>query len=282
MSETIFSDEVLMAYADGELLEAETAAVRERAKHDPAIAGRIAMFKASRKVLSAAFDPVLDAPVPQRLVDAVRALGRENGLMRGDEQGRRTVVGVSWLRGWRQHPMAASLRGIAAWLRGWQQHAMAASVACFLGIVGGWLLATGGWWQDDSGSLATQVASLPEAVLDALDRLPSGERATARFDGLGEGELLPIASYESGGSVCREFEISRPSAEGTQAVRGVVCRSDGRWLLKALADLTTKKTQGDVYRPASGGEDLAPVLGLGRPLSQEEERQFLVNGWRHR
>jgi hypothetical protein len=237
------------------------------------------MFKVSRKVLSAVFDPVLDAPVPQRLVEAVQALGRENGVMRADTPRRRT--GVAWLRGWRQQA-TASLPGIAAWLRGWRQHAMVASAACFLGIVGGWLLGTGGWWQDDSASLATQVASLPEAVLDALDRLPSGERASARLDGLGVAELLPIASYENGGSLCREFEISRPSAEGPQAVRGVVCRSDGRWLLKALADLTASRAQGDVYRPASGGEDLAPVLGLGRSLSQQEERQLLANGWRHR
>jgi hypothetical protein len=263
MSEPMLSDEVLMAYADGELLEPEAIAVRERARHDPAIAGRIAMFKASRKVLSAVFDPVLDAPVPQRLIDAVQALGRENGVMRSDTPRRQTDSGVVRLRGWRQL-------------------AVAASVACFLGIVGGWLLGTSGWWQDDSTSLAAQVASLPEPVLDALDRLPSGERATARFDGLGVAELLPIASYENGSSVCREFEVSRPSTEGPQAVRGVVCRSDGRWLLKALADLTTSKAQGDVYRPASGGEDLAPVLGLGRSLSQQEERQFLANGWRHR
>jgi len=95
-------------------------------------------------------------------------------------------------------------------------------------------------------------------------------------------ELLPMARYENGGSGGREFEISRSSADGPQAVRGVVCRSDGRWLLKALADLTTSKAPGDVYRPASGGEDLAPVLGLGRSMSQQDERQFLANGWRHR
>jgi len=52
-----------MSYADGELSEPTARAVREMAMRDPSIAGRIAMFKASRKVLSAAFDPVLDQPV---------------------------------------------------------------------------------------------------------------------------------------------------------------------------------------------------------------------------
>ncbi len=275
MSEPI-SDEILMAYADGELLEAEATAVRAMAMQDPAIAGRIAMFDASRVVLSAAFDPILEAPVPQRLVNAVQALGRDDGAMRADTRFRRTAVGARADSQFRWTGVGVAL------LRGWRQQAIAATLACFVGIAAGWWLGTSGWRQDDSASLATQVASLPETVLDALDRLPSGERATAQLDGLGVAELLPIASYENGGSVCREFEISRPSPEGPQAVRGVVCRSDGRWLLKALADLTTRKAQGDAYRPASGGEDLAPVLGLGRSLSQQEERQFLANGWRHR
>jgi len=64
--------------------------------------------------------------------------------------------------------------------------------------------------------------------------------------------------------------MSRSSAAGSQAVRGVVCRSEGRWLLKALADLTSRKARSDEYRPASGGEDLAPVLGLGRSLSSRK------------
>jgi len=82
---------------------------------------------------------------------------------------------------------------------------MAASVACFLGIAVGWLLGTSSWRQDNSGSLATEVASLPETLIDALDRLPSGERASAQLDG-GAADVLPIASYENGGSLCREFE----------------------------------------------------------------------------
>lgn len=271
MKEPTLSDEVLMAYADGELLEPEATAMREGAARDPAIAGRIAMFSASRKMLSEVFEPILDAPVPQRLHDAVKALGSTDFTVSADPRRRRTTGQRRW------SGMGSAL------LRGWQQHAMLASAAaCFLGVGVGWWLGASNWGQESPGSLATQVASMPGTVTDALDRLPSGERASARLDGLGVAEVLPLASYESGASLCREFEISRSSTEGPQAVRGVVCRSDGRWLLKALADLTTRKAQSDVYQPASGGEDLAAVLGLGQSLSQQQERQFLDNGWRHR
>jgi hypothetical protein len=263
MREPFFNDDILVAYADGELLEPTAEAVRAMAMRDPAIAGRIGMFKASRKVLSAAFDPMLDWPVPQRLCDAVQALGRDDGTRRADVQRWPTAVRVARLRGWR-----------------WQQ-AMAASIACSLCIAAGWLLGTSSWRQDNSGSLATEVASLPGTLIDALDRLPSGERAGTRLDG-GAAEVVPIASYENRGSLCREFEMSRSSAVGSQAVRGVVCRGDGRWLLKAVADLTSRKARSDEYWPASGGQDLALVLGLGRSLSQQEERQFLANGWRDR
>jgi surface antigen len=264
MSEPIFSDETLMAYADGELREPEASVVRDIALRDPAIGRRIAMFKASRQVLAAAFDRVVDQPVPQRLVDAVQALGREHGAVRVKARTPRRWTTVDF-----------------AWLHGWQQYAVAASVAGLVGVVVGWWGATGGWRQDNSGSLTTQVASLPADLTDALDRLPSGVRASTRLDG-GAADVLPLASYQNGDSLCREFEISRPSAEVPQAVRGVVCRDDGRWLLKAVADLKSAKARSDEYRPASGGDDLAPVLGLGRSLSQEEERRLLADGWRLR
>jgi hypothetical protein len=162
---------------------------------------------------------------------------------------------------------------------GWRQQALAASVACFISAVVAFWVSGGYWHQNVSGSLATEVASLPANLAGALDRLPSGQSANARLDG-GAADLLPIASYKNGDSLCREFEISRPSSQGPQAVRGVVCRSNGRWQLRAVADLAASKPAGDEYRPASGGDDLAPMLGLGRSLSQQEEAELLSSGWR--
>ena len=68
-----FSDETLMAYADGELDAATRAAVEAAAAADPAVAQRIAQHQALRARISRAFDPVLAEPVPARLLESVHA-----------------------------------------------------------------------------------------------------------------------------------------------------------------------------------------------------------------
>lgn len=66
-----YSDEFLMAYADGEL-DAETRAeIEAAAAADPRIAEAIDRHQATRELLRRGFDPILDEPVPGRLLDAL-------------------------------------------------------------------------------------------------------------------------------------------------------------------------------------------------------------------
>jgi len=67
-----FSDETLMAYADGELDAATRAAVEAALATDAQLAQRVARHRALRGRLRAAFDPVLDEPLPERLLASVR------------------------------------------------------------------------------------------------------------------------------------------------------------------------------------------------------------------
>jgi hypothetical protein len=62
-----FSDETLMAYADGELDPQERAAIEEAMRDDPAIANAVADHRALRADVAAAFAGILDEPVPARL-----------------------------------------------------------------------------------------------------------------------------------------------------------------------------------------------------------------------
>src|ERR1700736_4408975 len=68
-----FSEETLMAYADGELDPATRAAVEAAMAGDPQLAQRVARHQRLRTRLSGAFDPVLDEPLPQRLLNTVRS-----------------------------------------------------------------------------------------------------------------------------------------------------------------------------------------------------------------
>jgi hypothetical protein len=83
----IITEELLMAYADGELDGAEHAADRARIeaamRADPDVAQRIESHRALRQQLSATFDRVLDEPVPDRLIAAVRRASATSGSTAG-------------------------------------------------------------------------------------------------------------------------------------------------------------------------------------------------------
>jgi hypothetical protein len=66
-------EERLAAYVDGELAGAERDAFERELAADPALQRDLARQKALRARLSAAFDPVLDEPVPLRLTLAAQA-----------------------------------------------------------------------------------------------------------------------------------------------------------------------------------------------------------------
>jgi hypothetical protein len=67
------SDEVLMAYADGEADSKTRALVEEAMAADPQVARRIAEHRALRNTLRSGYDNVLAEPVPDRLLAAARA-----------------------------------------------------------------------------------------------------------------------------------------------------------------------------------------------------------------
>ncbi|MEP7274925.1 MAG: anti-sigma factor [Betaproteobacteria bacterium] len=76
MSPLPLSDEDVHAYVDGRLAPARAAAFEEALAHDTGLAARIAELRRQNATLREAFDPWIDEPVPQRLVDAARPPAR--------------------------------------------------------------------------------------------------------------------------------------------------------------------------------------------------------------
>ena len=68
-----FSDETLMAYADGEVDADLRRQIEAAMALDPSIAERVAKHRNLRSDLGAAFNGVLDEPMPARLLDAAAA-----------------------------------------------------------------------------------------------------------------------------------------------------------------------------------------------------------------
>lgn len=70
------SDELIMAFADGELEPEVAARVREALDQNDAVRQKHAMYVTTRSILAQSFDAILDDPIPERLKTAIRSSRR--------------------------------------------------------------------------------------------------------------------------------------------------------------------------------------------------------------
>lgn len=251
----LLSDERLVAYADGELPEADALALEEALSNDPPAAERLRALVEAGEMARRAFAEIVEEPVPERLRTAVMeadtsASPEDDARHPEDTKPADNVVRLP------QRP--ASRRST------WQPVALAASLA--VAVAAGiftWL--PGG--QDGAG-LTPQLA-------DALSHTPSYEPVQ-----LAEGDLTILGSFRSQDDrLCREYE----QLSGDSGERGLACRAtaDSDWQLVASSPIPpADQMQDGTFRPA-GTEDSDPVsaaverLQAGSLLTAEEEQRAL-------
>ncbi|TFW33436.1 anti-sigma factor family protein [Massilia horti] len=243
------TDEILMAYADGELDPAQRAEVEQAMRADPGVAAAVERHRALRADVFAAFAGVLDEPVPERLQPRAVSSGhvRVDALQAA---GARTLP-ARW--SWPQWGgMAASLAvGILVGALGWQGMHVDASSAP-LAQVGGELVAQGALAQ----ALSRQLAS------------EQGQDADVK---------LGVSFEAKDGSYCRSFTIG--------SAGGLACRSGGQWRVPVLAEGDAE--QGGAYRQAGSAMPAAVLDAIdqriaGRTLDAERERAVRAQGWTRR
>jgi hypothetical protein len=246
-----FSDETLMAYADGELEPAARAEVESAMRGDPEVAARVARHQALRTDVFAAFAPVLDEPVPARLSAAAMPA---------------KVADLDAARAARQAPDAA------APARGWswaQWGGMAASLA--IGVLAGSLLlgGAGSGGQPQSAIAAVDGALVARGALaDAL----SSQLASGAAEGAGVKIGVSFAAKD--GTLCRSFTIG--------AAAGLACRQGGQWTLPVMAE-APQGAAGE-YRQAGSATPAAVLDAIdarisGPALDAEGERAARQGGW---
>ena len=250
----IFTDETLMAYADGEV-DAETrAAIESAMREDPDVCSRVERHRALRSAVQGAFSSVLEEPVPERLIAAAR--GR-----RADAAS--NVVGFSRARDAARavrHPLDA---------RRWQPAAMAASLLIGLGL--GYTA-----WHKPNALLKSSPSEgliAGVALTEALSRQLSADRPVGSVAATG------ISFRDKTGNYCRTFSLT-----GANRSSGLACHEGDSWRIKLLAQSSPAAANASNFRQAGSGDAAAVRAAVeesiaGEPLDQAGEIAARRSDW---
>lgn len=247
-----FSDETLMAFADGELDEQTRREVEHAMRHDPALAEKVRQHKALRSNVFNAFSSTLDEEVPQRLQAAARS-GK--------------VVHLDSVRPLRAAPPVAPTP-----TRGWawpEWGALAATLV--VGILAGALgsRSVGGDAQlaafdSEAGALVAQ-GPLAQALSQQLASAPPSN----------PGVKLGVSFVGNDGNYCRSFLLPKTA--------GLACRSGAGWQIPVMAN-SADGGMGD-YRQAGSAMPQAVLDAIdariaGQALDAAAEKAALQQGWK--
>lgn len=241
-----FTDEQLMAFADGEADETRASAIREAMATDPLLTRRIDMFRESSRLAGMAL-PL--EPVSSDLEARIRAMAaKAKGAAAPAELG-----------------AAQRVRVTANDNAPWWRLPLAASIVFALGLGGGYMLRG----ETLSEQSTVSIAGLMDRELQsALETVPSGNETA-----VSGGKFRAIASFKNRDSnVCREFEKDSGSP---LSVVGVACHENGRWSVNTVV-ASGQNAQG--YAPASSLEAIdayVEAIGAQAMMTPDEEREAL-------
>lgn len=243
------TDEMLVAFADGELDPKGREAVMRAVAADPQLRERLAAHQRLRETLTAHFAPVAAEPVPDRL----------KTLLAGNEDEKDNVVDLAAVRAVRKRraEQGEQRRRFPPW-------GNIAAIAATL-VLG---LAIGRSMNEESpvGLSGNGIYARGELAETLDTRLASVQTA-------GADTRIGLTFRNERGEICRTFE-------GT-AMSGLACRGDGRWRLEQVLP---GSAAGADYRQASGSDprlaDNVATMIEGEPLDAVAERAARERGWR--
>jgi hypothetical protein len=251
-----FSDETLMAYADGELDDATRLAVEAAMRRDGSIARRVARLRAAR--------------------DEVFAEQELPGLRTRQAN----VVQLAAVRAQRLATQQAARKAVKRpW--GWLEWTTLALVMVFGLIAGKFGLAH---WQPDWFS---EPVVVPTEVVSRNGMLVAqGKLATALSQQMGgaaasEGDVrIGLSFLSNEGGYCRSFTL----VGGNQDLVGIACRASEEWRIPALVQNARPQPAMGAYRMA-GTEMPTAVLEaidqriVGGMLDTRAEVEALRRNW---
>jgi hypothetical protein len=240
------SDDMLLAYVDNELDPQTRAEVDAAIASDPALALRVEQQRSLRKLLGAAYDPVLDEPVPPRLLAAAQSP-------------RARVVDLATARKKRRGDVPRTGWGLAHW---------GGMAACLVaGVFAGRMVTLPG---DDVTAAGGRLIARGDLARALSTQLAAQQPAEAPVH-------LATSYLSRGGEYCRSFTLVRSGAAG------VACRQGSDWALRMLAQERREAATGGLRMAAS---PLPPAVlrvideEAQTPLDAKAEQAALQGGWR--
>jgi hypothetical protein len=256
-------DELLVAYADGELDTQEARRVAHAIEADPVLQARLSALTEAAELTRALFEAKAHEPVPDTLVDAIYGAAPQ--------------------------PAPAARVGQAGWwdrlIDWWRLPLPATAFAAFallaVGGLVGYLLPQDGRPGD---SIVTAGMVPAGSVLGrVLDEQPGGGVLDS-----GDLQIEAVATFVADDRVCREYRATAV-APRHEYHAGIAClRSDGAWHVAfAVNEYLEREPVGGFYETASDKLHEAidafidEDLGVD-PLRDGDEASLLENGWRLR
>jgi hypothetical protein len=271
------SDEMLMAYADGELDAADCKLVEAYLAANPAGVQRLQAFTRTGRGLGELYAAPMNEPVPSRLIDAVMTtspFSKRSTAPAGFADRLRSVF-------------EQSFGGPAFW-------PAVAAVSCGLAVG----VATG--WNLSGVSLPSGPARSWEQSL-VVDTGPAGliagqdlrrgldGTASGTTSKLGNGAtavaMKPVMTFHAkSGAACRQFDLEAPTGQRTA---GVGCRQPtGEWRIEILATADAGRAAGTGSGIAPAGRVASPAIDAavdrliqGVPLGLEDESKLIGQRW---
>ena len=248
-----WTDDTLMAFADGELDTAQRADIERELAVDAALRERVAALAMQRDRVAAAFAPVLDEPVPDRLAGLLRPSS-------ATPPAGAPVVNLAERRAAREPN--ARLPSWAQW------GGLAASV--LMGVL------LGMQFKPHGADAAIELRDGQWVAGGAIEQALTSQLASQPL--AGAPVAVQLSFVDKGGSYCRTFS--------TAEMAGLACKQGERWAVQSLATAATPAPA-----PASAVRQAASALPpavlsavdqriVGDALDASRERQARDSGWR--
>ncbi len=271
-------DEVLVAFADGQLDAEQSAKVIAFLETDRDAKRFVEALKRSGEMARVAYDEALPVRSDKLAEMILGSEGSAGPLTQATPPVSSNVVPI-----FSKRKPSGPFGGYAL--------PLAASIALMIGAFTGYQIGKGG----DPGSTAAPfdiaVGPTPEGgpVHRILESQSSGDPvAVSHGPASKAGELMIVATFrDQAGRVCRELEVTHPGEEGSAITGAVACRkADGGWFVEGAARLAAAPPVPDKDYSPAGGNEISAIEGVlksigAKPaLTASDEKVLIKRGWK--